>query len=384
MQDRSTLVLSRHLERSKQTKYERLREHFLGEMKAGRLKPGEMLPSEHCLMETMGVARATVRQAMASLEQDGLIRRVQGRGTFVDGDARRKLCRGQDIFALVVPETLEGFYPSLLHGFETAAGELHHQTIICSTDGSVERQADIILQLLDQKIGGVAINPTSPHPTPAYHVRQLQQQGIPVVFCHRGVEGVNAPLLAIPFHAVGRLAGETLAKQGHRRVAFFFSHPSPAAVAYREGLQEGLQAVVGEVSSAACIDVKSQNVNEEAIEAALQTVFCKPDRPTAIFASFDSLAESIYLLLPRLGLRVPEDVALIGFGGAWRERALTRRITSVAIDEIATGRRAVELLHGMRCGDRPIDDHEEFVMELTLSQGETLCPPPGRLGRRPM
>jgi DNA-binding LacI/PurR family transcriptional regulator len=333
-----------------------------------------MLPSEHCLMEAMGVARATVRQAMASLEHDGLIRRVQGKGTFVDNDARRKLCRGQDIFALVVPETLEGFYPSLLHGFETAAGEIRHQTIICSTDDNVERQADIILQLLDQKVGGVAINPTSPHPTPAYQVRQLQQQGVPVVFCHRRVEGVSAPLLAIPFREVGYLAGKTLAEQGHRRVAFFFSHASPVAVAYREGLQEALQSVGGEVSAAmTCVNEQTNKVQEEVIATALQSVFSKPDRPTAIFASFDSMAETIYLLLPRMGLRVPEDVALIGFGGAWRNQALTRRLTSVVIDEIATGRRAVEILHEMRRGDRPIDNHDEYVMELTVSEGETLA-----------
>ena len=53
----------------------------------------------------------------------------------------------------------------------------------------------------------------------------------------------------------------------------------------------------------------------------LQNVFAKPDPPTGIFASFDSLAETIYLLLPRLGLRVPEDVSLVGEGGTWREGA---------------------------------------------------------------
>ena len=84
----------------------------------------------------------------------------------------------------------------------------------------------------------------------------------------------------------------------------------------------------------------------------------------------------IYLLLPRLGFRVPEDVSLIGFGGAWREGALARRLTSVVVDEIATGRQAVELLHEMRCGDRPIDDNEEIVLQLGLSQGETLAAPP--------
>ena len=87
--------------------------------------------------------------------------------------------------------------------------------------------------------------------------------------------------------------------------------------------------------------------------AALQRVFARPDPPTAIVASFDSLAETIYLLLPRLGLRVPEDVSLVGEGGAWREGAITRRLTSAVIDEVATGHKAVALLHEMRSGKRP-------------------------------
>ena len=45
-----------------------------------------------------------------------------------------------------------------------------------------------------------------------------------MVFCHRRVEGIAAPLLAIPFHEVGRLAGQALAERGHRRVAFVHRH----------------------------------------------------------------------------------------------------------------------------------------------------------------
>ena len=145
-------------------------------------------------------------------------------------------------------ETRAGFYPSLLYGFEAAAGKVHHQALICNTEDNLGRQADIILQLLDKKVGGVVINPTSPEPTPAYQVRLLQEHGIPVVFCHHRVEGVSAPLLAIPYRDVGRLAGKTLAERGHRRVAFFTGQPTPESQAYEEGLREVLQACGDDVS----------------------------------------------------------------------------------------------------------------------------------------
>lgn len=361
--------------RSRRLKHERLKARLIDDMVAGRLKPGELLPSETQLAKELGITRVTVRQAMGSLENEGLIRRIQGKGTFVEDDARRKLKRGQDIFALVVLETRGGFYPSLLHGFEVAAGEIHHQTIICNTNDDVKQQGDIILQLLDKKIGGVAINPTSYQPTPAYQIRQLQEHGIPVVFCHRRVEGIAAPLLAIPFHDAGRLAGKILAEHGHRRVTILTSYLTPVDPSIDEGVQEGLRAGGSDLRAESVFVGESINCREEDVWVALQKVFAKPDPPTALFATFDSLAEMVYLLLPRLGLRVPEDVSLLGIGGTWREGAITRRLTSVVVDEIATGRQAVALLHEMRRGERPIDDNEEFVLELGLSKGETVARP---------
>jgi len=50
-------------------------------------------------------------------------------------------------------------------------------------------------------------------------------------------------------------------------------------------------------------------------------------------------------------------------------------LTSVVVDEIATGRQAASLLHEMRRGERAIDDNTEIVMELSLSEGETLGTP---------
>lgn len=371
MKDEQLLTLDRGHDRLAGAKYERLKNHLVSQMISGNLKPGQTLPSEQRMMDTFGVGRSTVRQTMASLENDGLIRRVQGKGSFVEADAQRKLKRGQDIFALIVPQTRGGYYPSLLHGFESAAGNLRHQTIICNTDNDIYRQSDVVLQLLDKEVGGVAINPVAEPPTPAYQVRQLQKRGIPVVFCHRRVEGVVAPLLAIRFRDAGYLAGKVLIEHGHRRVAYF-GFPRGAVQAYEEGLQEALHAGGGDAPDEFVYNTSPTVDHEEDLLEALKRMFAQPNPPTAIFACFDSTAEMLYLLLPQVGLRVPQDVSLVGFGGAWREGAVTRRLTSVVVDEVDVGQKAASLLHEMRSGDRAIDDNTEIVMELGLSDGETL------------
>ncbi|MCG8587265.1 MAG: GntR family transcriptional regulator [Pirellulales bacterium] len=359
-------------------KYEALRAHFAEQMDLGILEPGTALPTEKSLSESLKVARSTVRQAMASLEQDGLIQRIQGKGTFVREQIREGLGKGSELFALVVPETRSGFYPSLLHGFEAASQGCQHQAVVCQSENNVDRQANAILQLIDKQVGGVAIVPTTSSQTPPHHIRLLQKNQIPVVYCHRAVEGVAAPLLSLPYQEIGRIAGKSLLDAGHRRAAFFGSHRSSPTDGYLAGLRSvGIEAAdhnvwIGRRDGATELEVAE-------IHDALKAMLDRDDSPTAIFASFDPLAELIYLELTQsLNVRVPEDVSLIGVGGAWRNGAIERRLTSVIVDATVTAKRAVELLDEMRQGTRPLSDAEVIVMAVQLSDGQTVgAPCPG-------
>jgi GntR family transcriptional regulator of arabinose operon len=377
-------------------KYEQLRQQIIDQIASGKLKPGEALPTERWWAEQHKLARSTVRQAMSSLERDGLIRRLQGKGTFVHeqalerytdqgreryGDqARETFSHGLAAFALVLPETQAGFYPSLQRSFDKAASAVHHQLLVCNTGNNVDRQGNIILQLLDKQVAGVALVPVTLPPTPAYQVRQLQKAGIPVVCCHRRVESVNAPLLAIPFLEIGLLVGRELGERGHRRVAFFAPHRTASSEAYESGLRTGLAESRGVVPEGCMFYGVDGLVNpsdyEADIAAALESMLNRQDRPTAIFASFDSLAELIYLLLERFGLRVPDDISIVGLGGISRSTPMMRRLTSATIDEVQIGQMAAELLEKMGRGLLQIDSSETHVVPIGLSDGQTLGPVP--------
>jgi DNA-binding LacI/PurR family transcriptional regulator len=366
-------------------KHEVLKEHFVRAMQVGDLTSGTALPTEQALAESAGVSRSTVRQAMSALERDGLVRRIQGKGTFVHEDASVRLRAGVDLFALVVPETRTGFYPSLLHGFEAATRERLHQAVVCSSGNQVDRQGSAVLQLIDKSVAGVAIVPTTQPPTPAYQIRQLQQHGIPVVLCHRSVSGVQAPVLVLPHEKIGYLAGRKIVEQGHRRIAFIASHDADSTHGYLAGLRSALE----EHSIALAEDdvwwgssPASPMVDESELVDHLRTLFSRPEVPTAIFTSFDSVAEVVYFKLTDvLGLRIPHDVSLVGVGGRWRESAMSRRLTSIVVDEAQTARRAVELLFEMKEGKRPITSCERFELSLDVSAGQTLAPPRGTARR---
>ncbi|MBN2293203.1 MAG: substrate-binding domain-containing protein, partial [Pirellulales bacterium] len=250
---------------------------------------------------------------------------------------------------------------------------------VCRSENDLLKQNDIIVQLLDKDVGGIAMVPAPSAPTPAYQVRQIRERGVPLVFCHRGVEGMQAPLLAIPFKDVGRMAGETLARYGHRRVAFISFRASDATRAYETGLREAITAAGGELPEEFVnyigISHADASQNEEAVLPVLEKMCSGANRPTAIMTGFDTESELVYLLLGQLGLKVPEDISLIGFGGTWRDGAMLRRLSAITVDETELGRKASRLLHRMRIGELPLDDHQKIDMPLGLSEGRTLAGP---------
>jgi DNA-binding LacI/PurR family transcriptional regulator len=362
-------------------KYEQLRAKLGGQLTAGQLEPGDMLPPEPVMAEQMSVARSTVRQALAQMERSGLIRRIRGKGTFIHEDAHNRLRTRFDAFALIVPDTQRGYYPSLLAGFEQAAAAVHNQMIVVSTRNDVHRQADGILQLIDKQVAGVAIVPATSPPTPGYQIRQLQKQQIPVVLCHRGVDGVRAPVLAFNGREVGRLAGEAMTRLGHRRVAFISTVRSPLAEAYEAGLRAAVEAAGGSLTDHRLVyvgdDVYGVADYEQRMDAAIGGLMGLDDRPTALFATFDDVAELIFLQLMRRGVSVPRDVSLVSFGGASRLGAMQQRLTAVTVDEAELGRLAVDVLCQMCQGRKPIESDDRIEIPLDVSEGQSLGVAPG-------
>jgi len=364
-------------------KHEILRRFLLAELDSGRLQPGEPLPAEMTLVKELGVSRTTVRQAMTTLQTEGLISRARGRGTFVTDLARKRLRQSTATFALITTDTRVGYYPSLLHGFERACHGMGSQTLFCSTGNNSYRQCDHILQLLDRGVAGVAVVPAEAPATRAYQINQLKKQGIPVVLCHRPVEGVRAPVLKIPFREIGRMAAEHLAEQGHRRIAALVPNKkSTGAALIIEGIRESLKRdgllledrFVREIDA---VHVESLRTKSEEVRQVVQNLLSMPDRPTAIVTSYDPLAEIIYMALAQSGVRMPQDVSLISFGGTWRENPITQTLTSVAIDSTEVGNKAAHLLGEMRSGKRALDNSEVLSLPLSITSGTTAGAVPG-------
>lgn len=361
-------------------KYRRYKRQIIVGLRYGHLKPGDLLPTVVEMSAMYGIAPNTIRRALVELDDEGIIRRVRGKGTYIREDALRRLPRRLDALGLVVNETETEPYPALFHGLEQAAENMHCQILLSNSRDDAARQESIILQLLKKRVAGVAIVPCLEH-SPPHHIRLLQKNDIPVVCCHRRIEGARAPLIALPFRQVTNIAGRAIVEHGHRNIAILCSgQNSQSKRDYAGGLRDVVHAsggtvrVIGFDAEDKCRHDRKNRERE--MTAILDRVMAAENRPTALMSTFDSDAELAYLILAQKGLRIPEDISLVSFGGKGRKGAIFHRLTAVTVDGTETGRLAGKLIEEMIDGRRAIDDTEKFVLDVDFHRGETLGPPP--------
>jgi len=320
---------------------------------------------------------------MTILSEQGHVERRHGSGVYVR-EPRVNLpgqARETGLFALVVPEIESGLYLSLQAGMESSAQKDRKQLVTMTTKGNATQQSDVVLQLVDRDVAGIALVP-SYDGTHAHQLRHLKKANVPLVLLHRGVPEVSVPLIDIPFVEVGRLAGQVIGSRGHERVGAFLGLRSPTTELYLEGFRRGLQDC-GVTCNDAWISWSETLLTEpgdfrkhgEKVDQAILKMLSRPDRPTAVFVSFDRLAEMVYIAAVRNGFRVPDDLSIVCFGEKRRTGALQPRLATVCVDEYETGQQAYRLLTDMHSGVLPLDNHDRFTMKVSFDPAETISYP---------
>lgn len=362
----------------------RLAEILRQRLTSGQLAPGDQLPTQRALMRQFGVGYSVANRAMEILAREGLIDRQQGHGTFVSESASGAPAASRlGAIALVLSHSRWSFYSSLFQGMDTAAGSLQYQTIVCDTDNDPGRQAMILMQLIDKRVAGIAIVPTSQPETAGYQIRLCQEMGVPVVLLHRQVRDVSAPLISLPFEDIGYRIGKALVDRGHRQVAWVFDERYEATDRYEAGLRRALdgsaEACDLQIHTSGRRTIPINAEHEAFLGNMLDGILRKRSmqRPTAIVAIAEDDAEWIYMRLMKMGVCVPDEISLITVGSALRQREIDKQLTAVTLDEAGVGRLATQLLSEMGRGQRPITDNERFTAELGFHAGETLGLAPG-------
>jgi DNA-binding LacI/PurR family transcriptional regulator len=172
-------------------------------------------------------------------------------------------------------------------------------------------------------------------------VARMRREGLPVVLID--VTHRELPRVVIDDVLGGQMATEYLLAKGHKRIGFVGDAPTPFGFASSELRCHGMRVALRNagIKPVAALQKRASHGREEAIELARKLLAMK-EPPTAIFAASDVQAMGVLQAAEALGVRVPEDLAVIGFDDV--EEAAVLGLTTVRQPLRETGARGVELL----------------------------------------
>src|SRR5918995_5581631 len=274
---------------------------------------------------------------------------------------------------LLVPELANPVFPALAQAMEANATRVGLASILCNTAGSPNREADYVHMLLERRVEGmifISSEVTDLRSDHAHYLRLLDE-GAKLVFVNGGSPALHVTSIGVDERAAGRLATEHLLSLGHALVGVAagpeFTAPTREKRAGYEAalLEAGLEPVDELVAHAAFTVEGGRDAARRLLDARM--------RPTGVICSNDLMAIGVLQEAAALGLRVPEQLSIVGFDGiaaAWTQPHLTS--VEQPIDEIAET--AVVALRGLI--EQPDVELPSFIYRPRLRRGGTSAPPP--------
>ena len=261
---------------------------------------------------------------------------------FVRNESARALRAGQSrTIGLVVLDVANPFFTDVARGVETVADENNMVVTLCNSAEDTLREDRHLQHLQEQRVRGVLITPvveTSPRLDP------IVARGIPVVLVDRGSGQPNRCSVAVDDKLGGRLAASHLVEQGHRRLAYV---GGPMSIRQVSDRHEGALAAIETARGRPQLRVVEQpSLSIEGGRAAGEELAALTERrrPTAVFCANDLLALGLLQELIRQGLRVPRDVAIVGYDDIVYAGGAAIPLSSVRQPRDQLGRAAAELL----------------------------------------
>lgn len=316
-----------------------------------------------------GVSIATVSRVMngEAPVSDDLARRVLAAVDRLDyrpsAVARSLKTAETEMIGMVIPDIMNPFFPELIRGVEDGARAEGYVTLLGTSGGDSERERDYLAHLGRWRVGGVIYVPGRHSPPDASLLAYLARQSR-LVNMDRRLDGFDGDVVMVDNVRGASIAGRHLIELGHRRIAVInlaldSSVGAERATGYRTVLHD---AGVYDESI-----VRYDAYTLESGRAHAMELFAHEPRPTAILAGTDLIAFGVLQAAAAEGLRVPDDLSVVGFDGISLIEVVVPRLTTVAQPTYQMGRLAATLI--ARPDGAPEHGDREHLFEPWLDMG---------------
>lgn len=219
--------------------------------------------------------------------------------------------RSTKTIGVVIPELIHFFFSSVISGIEDVAYDNGYTVMVCQSNESHDKEVKDVMALLSHRVDGLLISQAKEIENNE-HYDEIQERGVPLIFFDRKADNVIAPSIIIDDTLAAYGATNHLIDRGCNSILHIGNNLNmPISKSRVEGYKNALKESRKEINEDLIIDCPSSEQNDS--YSKILSLLEGGLKIDGIFASNDLLAIGAIKALKQFGLRIPEDVAVVGF-----------------------------------------------------------------------
>lgn len=266
---------------------------------------------------------------------------------------------------LLIPDLANPFFSELARSIEDRSHELGYNIVICSTDYREDKENKYIGLLKQKRVDGFIFASGFEKLT---RVEELMKEDIPIAIVARDYPNFSVNAVVIDDYMGGYIAAEHLIEKGHKKISVvavdIYSNRERIR-GFKDALSKHHLQIAQEIDFIGEIEKNHMDVGRKVAERYLQ---CE-DRATAMFACNDLLAIGAIQAAKQAGLKVPEDLSVVGFDNTNIASIVDPPLTTVSQPIQLMGREVMDLIISVFKGER--EDNVRVTLTPTLVERES-------------
>lgn len=281
-----------------------------------------------------------------------VLKRIEELKYTPNASARALVTGRSNVIGLIVPDLVHPFFGELAKGLSAVARSRDYSVVISSSEEDPALEQKEIEHLLARGVDALVVASVQ---SSVESFRRIEERGTPYVLIDRTIEGLQANFIGVDDRLVGRLATEHLIAAGCKRIAHIAGTGISSATGRREGYQQALEAKGRPFLDEYMVTRgHADDLGDVTGYEAMQKLLSLRPRPDGVFCFNDPAAMGAMLAISEAGLRIPQDIAVVGCGDVHYARYLNVPLTSVAQQTEPMGRRAGQLVLSLIRAQGPV------------------------------
>ena len=306
-------------------------------------KSGEKLISENQLCEKFAVSRQTARQAISTLEQEGLVTRRRGSGTYINDLALANKLASHNI-GVITTYLDDHVFPYIISGAEKVLSKKNYNMTLRLTRNKVHNERTQLLSLLDADIDGLIVEGTKTAlPNPNRDVYQkFYERNIPVIFINAYYQDMPCNYIVNDDVLGARLATRHLIENGHTKIFGIFKHDDQQGNNRYKGFIDEMYDQEFNIDDRSILWYSTESQEEIFSSEQLPALAEKLKKCTAVICYNDQVAMRLIQLFNHTDIDIPKDLSIVSFDNTSAADIAAVPLTSITHPSKEVGKLAAQ------------------------------------------